>query len=61
MVGRTKATVEALLARWLDQHEVDPTKRMNYESQIRRYIVPNLGDVPLVLFVRDAPARLESL
>jgi hypothetical protein len=35
-VGRTKATVEALLERWLEQHEVDPTTRMNYESQIRR-------------------------
>jgi len=33
---------------------------MNYESQIRNYIVPNLGDVPLLLFVRDAPERLES-
>lgn len=60
-VGRTKATVEALLECWLEQHEVDPTTRMNYESQIRRYIVPNLGDVPLVLFVRDAPERLEKL
>ncbi|MGE3796010.1 MAG: tyrosine-type recombinase/integrase [Dehalococcoidia bacterium] len=60
-VGRTRATVEALLERWLEQHEVDPTTRMNYESQIRRYILPNLGDVPLVLFVRDAPERLEKL
>lgn len=43
------------------RHEVDPTTRMNDESRIRRSIVPNLGDVPLVLFVRDAPERLEKL
>jgi integrase len=60
-VARTKATVGALLDRWLAQHELDPTTHMNYESQIRRYITPNLGDVPLVLFVRDASERLESL
>ncbi|MGH3707674.1 MAG: hypothetical protein ACRDRQ_06130 [Pseudonocardiaceae bacterium] len=59
-VARTKSTVDALLDRWLAQHEVDPTTRMNYESQIRNYIRPNLGDVPLLLFVRDAPERLES-
>ncbi|MBA2694626.1 MAG: hypothetical protein H0U62_01965 [Actinobacteria bacterium] len=34
---------------------------MNYESQIRNYIKPNLGDVPLLLlFVRDASERLET-
>jgi integrase len=60
-VARTKSTVGALLERWLVQHELDSTTRMNYESQIRRYIIPNLGDVPLVLFVRDASERLESL
>src|SRR5690242_13587521 len=60
-VARTKATVGALLDRWLAQHELDPTTRMNYESQIRRYLTPNLGDVPLVLFVRDASERLETL
>jgi integrase len=32
---------------------------MNYESQIRNYIRPNLGDVPLLLLVRDASERLE--
>ena len=58
--ARTKSTLGGLLERWLPQHEVDPTTRMNYESQIRNYIVPNLGDVPLLLFVRDAPERLES-
>lgn len=42
-VARTKSTVGALLDRWLPQHEVDPTTRMNYESQIRNYIKPNLG------------------
>ena len=35
-VARTRATVGALLDRWLAQHELDPTTHMNYESQIRR-------------------------
>ncbi|MDN5855925.1 MAG: site-specific integrase, partial [Actinomycetia bacterium] len=43
------------------QHEIDATTRMTYESQIRMYIVPVIGDVPLVLFVRDASQRLETL
>jgi integrase len=34
-VARTESTLGALLDRWLLQHEVDPTTRMNYESQIR--------------------------
>ncbi|HEY3259789.1 MAG TPA: site-specific integrase, partial [Pseudonocardiaceae bacterium] len=59
-VARTRTTLGALLDRWLPQHEIDPTTRMNYESQVRNYIQPNLGDVPLVLFVRDAPERLEA-
>ena len=41
------------------QHEIDPTTRMTYEAQIRLYIEPKLGDVPLVLFVREAAERLE--
>jgi integrase len=45
----------------MDQHEIDPTTRMTYEAQIRLYIVPNLGDVPLVLFVREAAERWEKL
>jgi integrase len=60
-VARTKATVGALLERWMAQHEIDATTRMTYESQIRMYIVPAVGDVPLVLFVRDASQRLEAL
>ena len=60
-VARTKATVSALLERWMQQHEIDPTTRMTYESQIRMYILPAVGDVPLVLFVRDASQRLEAL
>ena len=60
-VARTRATVGALLERWMRQHEIDPTTRMTYEAQIRIYIVPNLGDVPLVLFVREAADRLERL
>lgn len=59
-VARTRATLGALLDRWLPQHEVDPTTRMNYESQIRNYITPNLGDVPLLLLARDASERLEA-
>ena len=59
-VARTKATVGALLERWMQQHEIDPTTRMTYESQIRMYIVPAVGDVPLALFVRDASQRLET-
>lgn len=58
-VGRTKATVGALLDRWMAQHEIDPTTRMTYEAQIRIYIKPKLGDVPLVLFVREAAERVE--
>jgi integrase len=58
-VARTKATVGALLERWMAQHEIDPTTRMTYEAQIRLYIEPRLGDVPLVLFVREAAERLE--
>ncbi|HVM15921.1 MAG TPA: tyrosine-type recombinase/integrase [Egibacteraceae bacterium] len=60
-VARTRATVGALLERWMAQHEIDATTRMTYESQIRRYILPAVGDVPLVLFVREASQRLESL
>lgn len=58
-VARTKSTFGTLLGRWLSQHEVDTTTRMNYESAIRHYIRPELGEVPLVLFVRDASERLE--
>jgi integrase len=60
-VARTKGTVGALLERWMAQHEIDPTTRMTYEAQIRLYIVPHLGEVPLVLFVREAANRLEPL
>lgn len=60
-VARTTSTVEALLERWMQQYEIDPTTRMTYESQIRMYIVPHVGDVPLVLFVREASQRLERL
>lgn len=60
-VARTRATVGALLGRWMAQHEIDATTRMTYESQIRMYIKPNLGDVPLVLFVREAAHRVEPL
>lgn len=59
-VVRTKSTFGALLDRWLLQHELDATTRMNYEWMIRDHIRPVLGDVPLLLLTRDASARLES-
>jgi integrase len=58
-VARTKSTFGALLDRWLPQHELDATTRMNYESIIRNHIRPVLGDVPLLLLTRDASERLE--
>jgi len=58
-VARTRATVGALVERWMAQHEIDPTTRMTYDAQIRIYIEPKLADVPLMLFVREAAQRLE--
>ena len=58
-VARTKSTFGALLDQWLPQAEIDPTTRMNYEWIIRDHIRPVLGDVPLVLLLRDASERLE--
>ncbi|GAA3537188.1 hypothetical protein GCM10022222_21120 [Amycolatopsis ultiminotia] len=59
-VARTKATFGALLDQWLPQAEIDATTRMNYEWMIRDHIRPVLGDVPLVLLLRDASSRLEA-
>jgi integrase len=53
-VGRTKATVGALLERWMEQHEIDPTTRMTYDAQIRLYIVPRSAARPLA---RRHPVR----
>ncbi|WP_433408896.1 hypothetical protein ACQPZU_01010 [Saccharomonospora azurea] len=58
-VAWTKSTFGALLDRWLLQHELDVTTRMNYEWIIRDHIHPVLGDVPLLLLTRDASERLE--
>lgn len=58
-VARTKSTFGALLDRWLPQHEVDDTTRMTYDLLVRNHIRPVLGDVPLVLLMRDASERLE--
>ena len=58
-VARTRSTFGALVDRWLGQHELDATTRMNYEWIIRDHIRPVLGDVPLLLFTRDASERLE--
>ncbi|MEU4672533.1 tyrosine-type recombinase/integrase [Amycolatopsis sp. NPDC023774] len=60
-VARTKSTFGALLDQWLPQAEIDPTTRMNYEWMIRDHIRPVLGEVPLVLLMRDASERLERL
>ncbi|MEU9688132.1 tyrosine-type recombinase/integrase [Amycolatopsis japonica] len=59
-VARTRSTFGALLDQWLPQAEIDPTTRMNYEWMIRDHIRPVLGDLPLVLLMRDAPERLEK-
>lgn len=59
-VARTKATLGALLDRWLPQHEIDLSMRRGYESQIRLYIKPALGDLPLDLLIRGAGERLEA-
>lgn len=59
-VARTKATLGALLDRWLPQHEIDLSTRRGYESQIRLYINPALGDLPLDLLIRGAAERLEA-
>lgn len=59
-VARTRTTVGALVERWMSQHEIDSTTRMTYEAQVRLYIIPNFGDVPLTHFARDATERLET-
>jgi len=55
----TKATVGALLDRWLPQHEVEVTTWGTYESIVRRYLRPALEDVPLVLFTTSFAERME--
>jgi integrase-like protein len=55
-VARTKSTCAALLDRWLVQHELDATTRMNYEWIIRDHIRPVLGDIPLLLLARARPS-----
>lgn len=59
-VARTKATFDALLDRWLAQQELDATTRMNYDWIMRDHIRPVLDDVPLLLLMREASARLEG-
>ncbi|MDN5853915.1 MAG: tyrosine-type recombinase/integrase [Actinomycetia bacterium] len=44
---RTSATVNQLLDRYLQVLDVEDTTRAGYESQMRRYIRPVLGDLPL--------------
>lgn len=55
----TKATFGALLDRWLPQHEVDRTTWGSYESIVRLYLRPALGDVPLALLTTKFADRME--
>ncbi|MPY81001.1 MAG: hypothetical protein GEV04_21705 [Actinophytocola sp.] len=55
----TKATFGALLDRWLPQHEVDQTTWGTYESIVRLYLKPALGDVPLALLTTSFADRME--
>ena len=43
-----------MLDRWLPQHDIDENTRKSYESLIRIYLRPVLGDLPLTTLVRKA-------
>jgi integrase len=58
--ARTNASVGYLLDRWLPQHDVDENTRDSYESLIRIYIRPALGDMPLTTLVRKATETVEQ-
>ena len=44
---RTKATLASALDAWLRVHDGEANTRRGYEANVRRYIGPALGDVPL--------------
>jgi integrase len=45
--ARTKATLGLAMDDWLKLHDVEENTRKGYETYIRRYIRPALGDVPV--------------
>jgi len=55
----TKATFGELLDQWLPQHEVDRTTWGTYESIVRLYLRPALGNVPLVQLMANFAERME--
>ena len=58
--ARTNASLGYLMDRWLPQHDVDENTRESYESLIRIYIRPALGDLPLTTLVRKATETVEQ-
>jgi integrase len=58
--ARTNASLGFLLDRWLPQHDVDENTRVSYESLIRLYLRPALGDVPLTTLVRKSTETVEQ-
>jgi integrase len=58
--ARTNASLGFLLDRWLPQHDVDENTRESYESLIRIYLRPALGDVPLTTLVRRSTETVEQ-
>ena len=57
---RINASLGFLLDRWLPQHDIDENTRKSYESLIRIYIRPALGDVPLTTLVRRSTELVEQ-
>ena len=57
--ARTNASLGFLLDRWLPQHDVDENTRESYESLIRIYLRPALGDVSLTTLVRRSTETIE--
>jgi len=45
--ARTRATLGVAMDAWLRVHDVEENTRKGYETYIRRYIRPALGDVPV--------------
>jgi hypothetical protein len=58
--SRTNASLGYLLDRWLPQHDIDENTRKSYESLIRLYLRPALGDLPLTTLVRKSTETSSS-
>jgi len=58
--SRTNASLGYLLDRWLPQHDIDENTRKSYESLIRIYLRPALGDLPLTTLVRKSTETVEQ-